>query len=244
MRKMTDRIYITEAEPEVDRPSMGYIRGSGFSLLVDAGNSPAHAEKLKNEMRELGLEEPDYLVLTHSHWDHSFGLCAWNASSYAGVRTNEYLRKMAGWSWEKEEFEYHITTNEIPLFCKPHMLLEYPGLGLLRERKDLPRPAKHEITERMVLDLGGIHCELIPVISPHTDDCTLIYIPQERVLFSGDAHCPEVKGTEWIDQKHRLETFADALRKLDFDCCVTGHSGVIRKEDLLAELTERGRLCM
>lgn len=239
MRELTERIYITEAEPEVDRPCMGYIKGEKASLLVDAGNSPAHAAKLKQEMQELGLKEPDILVLTHSHWDHSFGLSSWDAVSYAGTRTNEYLKEMSGWSWQMEEFEEHVRTNEIPLFCKPHMLLEYPKLRQLQEQKDLPKPAEHEISERTVLDLGGIHCECIPVVSPHTDDCILIYVPEEKILFSGDAHCPEVFGIDWVDELERLKAFIDALQNLEFEHCVTGHSDVMTKKALLQELTER-----
>lgn len=243
MKALTDRIFITEAEPEVDRPCMGYIKGSNASLLVDAGNSPAHAAKLKGEMRELELKEPDMVVLTHSHWDHSFGLCSWKAETYAGTRTNEYLRKMVEWSWQMEEFEQHVDSNEIPLFCKPHMLLEFPELRQLQEQKDIPMTAKKEISEKTVFDLGGIHCEVFPVVSPHVDDCLLIYVPEERVLFSGDAHCPEVFGVDWIDEKERLSAFIRTLEPLEFDRCVTGHSDVMTKEELLKELRERESVC-
>jgi glyoxylase-like metal-dependent hydrolase (beta-lactamase superfamily II) len=122
------------------------------------------------------------------------------------------------------------------------MLLEFPELRQLQEQKDIPMTAEKEISEKTVFDLGGIQCEVFPVISPHVDDCLLIYVPEERVLFSGDAHCPEVFGVDWIDEKERLSAFIRTLEQLEFDRCVTGHSDVMTKEELLKELKEREKL--
>ena len=242
MKQIAERIYYSDPEPEVDRPCLGYLQGEKHTLLVDAGNSPAHVRKIREELKELGLREPDYIVLTHSHWDHTYGLCAWKGISYASVRTNEYLKEMSRWNWEREEFERHVASNEIPLFCRPHMLLEYPKLRRRVENipedlspretlshalpsPDLSRgaavspadpcdppeiqvkPADRTISVETDLDLGGLTCRMIPVISPHTDDCVLVYVPEQRLLFTGDA----------------------------------GHAGCMSREEILKELQARRR---
>lgn len=50
MKKLTQHIYYMEHDSSVDRPVLGYIRGTDFSIMVDAGNSVAH---VKNFLKEL-----------------------------------------------------------------------------------------------------------------------------------------------------------------------------------------------
>ncbi|WP_306299211.1 MBL fold metallo-hydrolase [Brevibacillus brevis] len=43
-------------------------------FLIDAGNSPAHAALFRKSLQRLGARLPDLLILTHWHWDHTFGM--------------------------------------------------------------------------------------------------------------------------------------------------------------------------
>ena len=76
MKKITDHIYYMDADAQTDQPFVYYIRGSRFSLQIDAGNSRRSYHRFLHELNELHLPQPDLLVLTHWHWDHTFGLCA------------------------------------------------------------------------------------------------------------------------------------------------------------------------
>lgn len=51
---------------------LGYIRGERYSLAVDAGNSRRHVEKFYAALDAAELRRPDFTVLTHWHWDHTF----------------------------------------------------------------------------------------------------------------------------------------------------------------------------
>ena len=53
-------------------PVIGYVKGNKYSLAVDAGNSICHVEKLYSAIRNLGLKQPEYIAITHWHWDHTF----------------------------------------------------------------------------------------------------------------------------------------------------------------------------
>ena len=76
MRQITEHIYCMDADAETDQPFIFLIQGQRFSLLADTGNSPENYRKFLRELNEAGLKEPDLAVLTHWHWDHTFGACA------------------------------------------------------------------------------------------------------------------------------------------------------------------------
>ena len=72
--KITDRISYLPGEQRTDRPLLYYIRGDRYSVAVDAGNSRAHVELFYSALTAAGLPLPKLTVLTHWHWDHTFGL--------------------------------------------------------------------------------------------------------------------------------------------------------------------------
>ena len=77
---------------------LGYIRGERYSLAVDAGNSRRHVEKFYAALDAAELRRPDFTVLTHWHWDHTFGLHAVDGAAIACEATNE----MQGFTLEVE----------------------------------------------------------------------------------------------------------------------------------------------
>ena len=92
LKKVTDRVWVSSFEEERDRPALGYIYGEKYRLAVDAGHSRQHVEEFYALLEEKGLPLPDFTVLTHWHWDHTFGLCAINGISFAEERTEKELQ--------------------------------------------------------------------------------------------------------------------------------------------------------
>ena len=41
-------------------------------------------------------------------------------------------------------------------------------------------------SDKMTLDLGGITAQIFHTISPHSEDTTCVYVPEEKVLFLGE----------------------------------------------------------
>lgn len=235
LNQISGRITYLPYEEETDRPNLGYIRGDESALMVDAGNSVGHAKKIMEELSKNGLRRPDFVVLTHHHWDHSYGLHAVGGISIANEKTNKHLHEMALWSWSGEEFERHIFSNELPLFCKEHILKEYRNF----EEKIIVKAADIAFSGQMELDLGGVHCVIMEIPSPHTDDCTAVYCKEEKILFLGDANCEEVIGTQWVDHKEELGQLIETLEKIDFNACLLGHWVPLGKTELLEGLKER-----
>ena len=93
LNRLTERIWIYPFEEERDRPNLGYVRGDRRSLAVDAGHSDAHVREFYGALEAAGLPLPDLTVLTHWHWDHTFGMHAVHGLTLANARTDQYLRQ-------------------------------------------------------------------------------------------------------------------------------------------------------
>lgn len=247
--KITGHIYIHPAEHYTDRPNIGLIIGEEKTLLFDAGNSAEHVKKMKNELSEQGLPHPDYVLLSHWHWDHSFGAKFWGTEIIAGRKTNEELKKVAEWKWDESSMKKRIETGEDIVFCTEMIKREYPD----RSKIEVV-PADTVFGGRTELDLGGITCELIHSKGPHSEDSVICYVPSEKFLFLGDANCKDLYGKPWdFDIEHEedflknvakipydkelTENFLAVLETLDFTNCISGHSEIITKESLFDSLS-------
>lgn len=93
MSRLTERIWVCPYEEERDRPNLCYIKGDNWSLAVDAGHSEDHTKEFYLVLEKEGLPLPKLTVLTHGHWDHTFGMHAVHGLCLANERTNQYLNK-------------------------------------------------------------------------------------------------------------------------------------------------------
>lgn len=249
--QITEHVYYRLHEPWSDRSTVGYIRGEKFSLLFEAGSSPFHAEVIRNELAQQGLMQPSLVAVSHWHWDHSFGLCAWDVPTIAGKMTNEQLRVQASYPWNdaavRERIAQRIATN----FCYEMMKREYNGINGIRVV-----PADIEFDEELTLDLGGVTCVLRHIGGPHSRDSVICFIPEDRFVFLGDSNGKDLYEADWkFEIEHedrlietlnaipfdvpRLTAYRDALEKLDFTRCIGGHYIPLTKEELFETLTIR-----
>lgn len=134
LQQLTDRVFFLPCDPSTDRPCLGYLRGDRFSVMIDAGNSPAHAALLLEELRGVGLPRPRFVALTHWHWDHTFGLPGLDAAAAACSRTGRMLERMLGWKWDDASMAERLRAGEDILFCDEMIRREYPDRGKIALR--------------------------------------------------------------------------------------------------------------
>ena len=91
LTKVTDRVWYYPFEKERDRPILGYVKGDDWSLAIDAGHSRQHTLEFYSALEEAELPLPAVTVLTHWHWDHSFGLHAIKGKCISNARTRDHL---------------------------------------------------------------------------------------------------------------------------------------------------------
>ena len=92
LTQLTNRIYFLEHDPEADRPMLAYLKGDKFSLAINAGYSASHVQDFYRAIAAEQLDKPDFTVITHWHYDHTFGMHAISGISIAHDKTNAFLK--------------------------------------------------------------------------------------------------------------------------------------------------------
>ena len=221
--RFSNRIWYATFEEERDRPCLGYIRGDNWSVAVDAGHSDAHVDEFYDALNKEQLPLPELTVITHWHWDHSFGMHRVNGLCIANSRTNRHLK----------EYAAKIATEgeETFLSLDPSIRKEYEG-----GRPVVIVPADIEFNQTLRLDPGGLSVCLSTSVSPHTDDTTLVYIPEEKFLFVGDCICGEFP--TWEKDSQKTKDLIRTIEGIEAQHCLGGHWTLLTKEELLIALRE------
>ena len=231
--KITDRISYLPGEQRTDRPLLYYIRGDRYSVAVDAGNSRAHVELFYSALTAAGLPLPKLTVLTHWHWDHTFGLPYIHGASIATAKTQEKLREAAQWAWTREAMDARERTGEDIAFCNGCIREEYADLSEI-----CVQPADMGIDRLMALDLGGVTLHLIPTDSVHSRDAMLIWAPEEKALIAGDAECEDFYEGHGRANPERIAAYVKLLDSFDFDFYCYGHIPPVDRAGILREMAE------
>lgn len=231
LNKYSDRVYYLPAEERTDRPVLGYIKGDKYSLAVDAGNSSEHVEKFYNALRELDLRLPDFTVVTHWHWDHTFGMHSVSGKTLAGQMTNEKLSEVQKWEWTDEAMKKRLQSGEDIEFCDRCIRLEYPDRSKIKVVR-----AEIDFTDVINIYLGGIQCKVMEFNTPHSDDSILIHAPEVRVAFIGDADSGDYYQNKGEYDKEKLKEMIKVLEKIDVDIFVPGHGVPQKKLEVIRNL--------
>ena len=200
LKRLTEHIWMMPYEEERDRPNLCYVKGGRMSLAVDAGHSAAHVREFYALLEKENLPLPDLTVLTHWHWDHTFGMHAVHGLTLANERTNRYLAE-----WKEK-----IEKNGPGEFLAIHESIwrEYPA-----GTEVTVRTADIVFDGELTLDLGGCTVKVVQAEAPHTDDSTLVYVENDRVLFVGDSTCHDF--FTGIKRADLCAKMADTIRKIN-----------------------------
>lgn len=223
LNKLTEKIYYLEHEPEVDRPMLAYIKGDHLSLAIDAGYSAAHVRDFYEAIEAEHFKKPDFTVITHWHYDHTFGMNAVEGVCIAHKKTNEFLKN-------QQELARGAGYIEVLKGEDSHFEKEYDGVDHLEiVLADL------EYLDGITLDLGGVTAHVFHTVSPHSEDTTCIYIPEEKVLFLGDSTSEDFFNGGYMD-KEKLNSLIQTIQSIDCEYCVLSHCEPLGKENLLSYL--------
>ena len=230
-KQLTSRIWYQTPVSETDRPILAVVRGEKHQLMIDAGNSSAHAALFLEEMKKHNLGSPDLLALTHWHWDHIFGMKHLGLPSIATKQTITHMKEMQPYAWTDEALQERMDQGiEIP-FCADAIKLEF---GATRDIEVVLPTISFE--GQLELDLGGVQCQLIEVDNDHSPGSLLVYIPEERVVFLGDAMYADIFSPKWNYTVKRTTRLLAALDRLEVDYYIWSHGEAMPKSEFEEEI--------
>jgi len=180
-QQISPHVHWLSPDSTTDRPVLGVISGTRGSLIVDAGNSPAHAQILLNEIERRALPAPAYLFLTHWHWDHVFGAERICVPTFAHYETTRIVERMSKFDWSDAALDQRVRDGLEIEFCRDMIKAELPRRNFL-----VIRTPEIAISEQVTLHLGEISCLLVHVGGDHAHDSTVAFVPEEKIMFLGD----------------------------------------------------------
>jgi glyoxylase-like metal-dependent hydrolase (beta-lactamase superfamily II) len=150
-------------------PNIGIIRGDTATLVVDTGMGPANGRKVLDVAKRIAGARSLILTLTHFHPEHGFGAQVFKGASkihYNRAQRDELRRKGEGYLGMFKTFG--------------------PGVAAALEGTALVEPDEVYDGESTTLDLGGRKVELRTWGLAHTAGDQVVWLPQERILLTGD----------------------------------------------------------
>lgn len=232
LQKLNNRLYYLPYEEATDRPILSYIKGDKYSIAIDAGNSKRHVELFYDELKKNNLPLPSLTIITHWHWDHTFGLKYINGLSISSKKTYDKLNEVKKWIWTKEEMKKREHTKEDIPFCNEHIVIEYPDLNEIQVvNTDI------FINNKVTINLGGIEILLIPFPSTHCDDSLFIYLKELDTMIVGDGDSPDFYNGEVYD-KEKIKNLISFYESFDYSTHIFSHYDITTKEDTISMLKE------
>jgi glyoxylase-like metal-dependent hydrolase (beta-lactamase superfamily II) len=218
LKKLANRVFYMPHYSETDRPALGLICGDNFSLIVDSGNSPAHAKDFLDLVEKMDIAPVKLLAITHWHWDHIFGMKTMGLLTISHEETKEKIEYLKTLKWDNASLDSRVETGEEIEFCRDMIKREMPA----REYLELKAPDMTFHT-KIEIDLGGVTCVVEHVGGVHSRDSSIIFVPDEKVMFLGDCIYQDFYSGEWSYDQNELNNLLDKIKKYDADYYVTGH---------------------
>jgi len=240
LMSISDRIRYLPANHDTDRPILGAISGSKKTIIVDSGNSSDHARLFLKELSNHRIPQPEFVAITHWHWDHIFGIHEMNLPTIAHIKTKEKIEEMVDYEWDDKALEKRVEEGvEIP-FCADMIKKEFA-----LNRDDIRIAIPDILFEsKLVIDLGELTCIIENVGGDHSKDSSIVFIPEEKVLFLGDCLAPDLYCEKWKYKITNRLSLIDKIESYDADIYVESHGKPSAKAEFRKELDELRKVAL
>ncbi len=236
-RQITDDVYTAMATGTMNvGANTPIIINDDEVLIVDSHITPASARALVEELKQITDKPIRYVVNTHYHFDHAHGNQVFGPE--VAIIGHEFTRRMLLGD-VLEQRTYQFFTGSVPQQIDdlkrraaaapdPAERQRLADQAYVQENYladlDEVQPTPPNVTLRSALSLfrGDREIQLHFFGRGHTGGDIVVYLPEERILCTGDLVGP---GLSYMGDGH-VNEWADtlgALLELDFETVLPGH---------------------
>ncbi|HEX6138482.1 MAG TPA: MBL fold metallo-hydrolase [Casimicrobiaceae bacterium] len=163
--KLSDRAYAYTAEGD---PNTGIVVGDDAVMVIDTQATPVMAQDVIRRVREVTDKPIRYVVMSHYHAVRVLGASAYGADHIIASQDTYELIVERGAQDMKSEIErfprlFHAVES-VPGLTWPNLVFK----------------------GEMTLWLGKLEVRILQLGRGHTKGDTVVWLPSEKVLFSGD----------------------------------------------------------
>ncbi len=246
--KIAEGVYYTTSDsPMATGGNHTIIVGERNVFLVDSGTTPLAARALLEDMKLITDKPVRWVVNTHFHFDHTDGNSIFGPE--VEIIGHEYVRHaiadldvlhrepfktaMANMPIQVEALKKQIAdekdsarraTLEKQLAAKQADWEEFKNLKLT--------PPNVTYSSKMTIFQGQREIQLLFLGRGHTQGDTIVYLPKERIVCSGDmmetqpAYMGDALFDEWL-------ATLDKLKEVDFETVLPGHGVPFHEKSLI-----------
>jgi glyoxylase-like metal-dependent hydrolase (beta-lactamase superfamily II) len=180
-------------------PNSGVVIGDEAVMVIEAQATPRMANDVIAKIREVTDKPIKYLVLTHYHAVRVLGASAYQADEIiTSHKTWEMIMERGKQDWASE-------FQRFPRLFRGHESI--PGLTY----------PTMTFTDKMTVDLGNKKVEIMHLGEGHTRGDSVVWLPEEKVLFAGDLveygatpYCGDAQLKNWSGTLQRLSALKPA----------------------------------
>jgi glyoxylase-like metal-dependent hydrolase (beta-lactamase superfamily II) len=163
--RLSDHAYAYTAEGD---PNTGIVVGDNAVMVIDTQATPVMAQDVIRRIREVTDKPIRYVVLSHYHAVRVLGATAYKADHIIASRDTYDLIVERGEQDMKSEIErfprLFRAVESVPGLTWPNLVFK----------------------KRLTLWLGKLQVDIMQLGRGHTKGDTVVWLPQEKILFSGD----------------------------------------------------------
>ena len=211
--KLSDHAYAYTAEGD---PNTGIVIGDDAIMVIDTQATPVMAQDVIRYIRTVSDKPIRYVVLSHYHAVRVLGASGYGAQHVIASRDTYDLIVERGEADMKSEIErfprLFQAVESVPGLTWPTLVFE----------------------KRMTLWIGKLQVELMQIGRGHTKGDTVVWLPEERILFSGDL--VEYQTTPYTGDAYLADWPAtlDAIAALKPAKLVPGRGAALQNETQVA----------
>jgi len=213
LERASEHVWWFTPDERTDRPALAAVAGRTATALLEVGASVEHTSSFLAALQPLELPPLRAAVLTHWHWDHSFGGGALDVPIIAHRQTAAELARQAAFDWSDEALDGRVEAGQEIAFCRDMIRLEIPD----RSGLDIVLP-QVVFDDRIQLDLGGVHVAVEHVGGDHAADSAVMHVVEDELIVLGDclyqrlyAHQPYLTPSAVLALTARIQAFGAKL---------------------------------